>query len=345
MMGARVAVVGAGVAGTMLTLRLAERGVLVDLFTGTRPRDADATGASGGLVRGYEPDPRAAALAAASVAELRSDPRMRDWSGYQEIGSVYVTTAADPPEPAALAAVHERLPGSLRVAPAEELPLRGTPDGATAVLERHAGFVSPARLRARVIAELPRIGVAVHTRHVTAVTGATVRTDTVGIDGYRSVVVAAGAWTPALVGGRFTTRQIQYGLYPERVAGLPSFVDETSGLYGRPYEGGRTLLGLSSDRWGLRPDEVSQDERLAARVTACAADRLGLRSRPEAVVASFDCYCEPAGLMLRRTGDVLTFTGGSGGAAKSVVAASRAAAHDLVAVLGEAPETGRSRPP
>jgi hypothetical protein len=133
-----------------------------------------------------------------------------------------------------------------------------------------------------------------------------------------------------------TTRQIQYGLYPVRVAGLPSFVDETSGLYGRPYDGGRMLFGLSSDRWGLAPDEITPDEELSTRVTECVATRLGIDTRPEQVVASFDCYTEPAGLRLRRAGDVLTFTGGSGGAAKSVIAASRVAARELVPVLEEA---------
>jgi hypothetical protein len=317
----------------MLALRLAESGVPVDLFTGARPRDADATGASGGLVRGYEPDPGAAAVAAASVAELRSDPRLRDWTGYQEVGSAYVTTAADPPNPVALDAARERLPGSLRVAAAVELPLHGLPEGAVAVFERQAGFISPARLRASVLAELPRIGVSVHTRHVTAVGGDTVRTGADGSDGYRAVVVAAGAWSRNLVGGSFTTRQIQYGLYPVTVAGLPGFTDETSGLYGRPFDGGRTLLGMSSDRWGWQPDEISQDDELAARVTACAADRLGIQTRPERVVASFDCYCTPAGLTLRRAGDALTFTGGSGGAAKTVVAASRLAARELIPAL------------
>ncbi|HEX5113991.1 MAG TPA: FAD-dependent oxidoreductase [Pseudonocardiaceae bacterium] len=330
---AKVAVVGAGVAGTMLALRLAENGVPVDLFTGARPRDADATGASGGLVRGYEPDPRLAAVAAASVAEIRSDPRMRDWTGYQEVGSAYVTDAADPPDPAALDATRERLPGSLRVVPADELPLRGLPDGAVAVLERHAGFISPARLRDRALAELRRAGVTIHTRHITAVTADAVRAGSEGFDGYRAVVVAAGAWSRDLVGGALTTRHIQYGVYPARVAGLPSFVDETSGLYGRPAAAGRTLLGISSDRWGLRPEEISPDRDLSARVTACATDRLGMRVRPERVVASFDCYCESAGLELRRAGDALTFTGGSGGAAKSVVAASRLASRDLMAVL------------
>jgi hypothetical protein len=299
----------------MLALRLAESGVPVDLFTGARPPDTDATGASGGLVRGYEPDPAAAALAARSVAELRSDPRMRDWAGYHEIGSAYVTTAADPPDSAALDVVHEWIPGSLRVAPAAELPLRGMPEDAVAVVERHAGFISPARLRANALAELPHIGVTVHTRHITAVTGGMVRTGTESNDGYGAVVVAAGAWTGKLVGGPFTTRQIQYGLYPASVPGLPSFVDETTGLYGRPHEGGRTLLGISSDRWGLRPEEISADDDLAARVTTCARLRLGIPTEPERVVASFDCYCTPAGLALRRGGDVVTFAGGSGGAA------------------------------
>lgn len=330
--------VGAGVAGTLLALRLAESGVPVDLFTGARPRNAtntDASGASGGLVRGYEPDPAAAALAAASIAELRSDERMRDWAGYAEIGSLYVTPVARRPVEAALAEVHARLPGSLRQA-AAGLPLRDVPEGAVALWERHAGFISPARLRTRVLTALPALGVGVHPRLVTAVSGDAVRTGTEGFDGYRAVVVAAGAWTRDLVGGELTTRQIQYGLYPARVAGLPSFVDETSGLYGRPYHGGRMLFGLSSDRWGLAPEEVAPDEELSMRVTECVATRLGVAAKPEQVVASFDCYTEPAGLRLRRAGDVLTFTGGSGGAAKSVLAASRTAARELVPVLEQA---------
>jgi len=324
-----VAVVGAGVAGALLTLRLAEAGVPVDLFTGTRPDDA--SGASGGLVRGYEPDPATAALAAAGIAELRSDARMRDWADFAEIGSVYVTPVSQPPVPAAVDQVLTRLPGSLRLAEPAELPLRDVPEGAVAVRERFAGFIRPARLRAKVLAELPRLGVTVHTRQITAVSGATVRAGAEGFDGYHAVVVAAGAWTRELVpGDAFTTRQIQYGLYPVRVAGLPSFVDETSGLYGRPYDGGRMLFGLSSDRWGLAPEQISPDEDLSARVTACLGERLGVVAQPEQVVASFDCYTEPAGLRLRRAGDVLTFTGGSGGAAKTVLAASRMAARELV---------------
>lgn len=326
----RVAVVGAGVAGALLTLRLAEAGVPVDLFTGTTANDASS--ASGGLVRGYEEDPAAAALAAAGIAELRSDARMRHWAGFAEIGSVFVSPVQ--PVAAAVDQVLTRLPGSLRLTEPAELPLRGIPEGAVAVRERFAGFIRPARLRAKVLAELPRLGVTVHTRQITAVSGDAVRADADGFDGYDAVVVAAGAWTRELVAGtELTTRQIQYGLYPVRVAGLPSFVDETSGLYGRPYDGGRMLFGLSSDRWGLPPEQVSPDDELSARVTACLGERLGLAVLPEQVVASFDCYTEPAGLRLRRVGDVLTFTGGSGGAAKSVLAASRVAARELVPAL------------
>ncbi|TDP94054.1 FAD-dependent oxidoreductase [Labedaea rhizosphaerae] len=325
---------GAGVAGALLTLRLAEAGVPVDLFTGTQPDDADATSASGGLVRGYEPDPAAAALAAAGIAELRSDPRMRSWADFAEIGSVYVTPVSQPPVAAAVDQVLTRLPGSLRLAEPAELPLRGVPEGAVVVRERLAGFIRPGRLRANVLAALPGLGATVHTRRITAVSGDAVRAGAEGFDGYDAVVVAAGAWTRELVPGtESTTRQIQYGLYPVRVAGLPSFVDETSGLYGRPYDGGRMLFGLSSDRWGLPPEQIRPDEELSARVTACLGERLGLDVQPEQVVASFDCYTEPAGLRLRRVGNVLTFTGGSGGAAKTVLAASRVAARELVPVL------------
>ncbi|MGG7609836.1 hypothetical protein ACQ5JZ_10565, partial [Streptomyces sp. ZG43] len=48
-------------------------------------------------------------------------------------------------------------------------------------------------------------------------------------------------------------------------------------------------------------------------------------------VAACDCYHDPAGLALRPLGGGLhTFTGGSGGAAKTVVAASRRAARALL---------------
>jgi hypothetical protein len=54
--------------------------------------------------------------------------------------------------------------------------------------------------------------------------------------------------------------------------------------------------------------------------------------RPIRTVAAFDCYSDPPGLTLRPTSipSVFTFTGGSGGAAKTALAASRLAAAALL---------------
>ena len=64
--------------------------VSVTLFAGAGPSDADATGASGGLVRGFETDPGLCLAAAESLAEIRASRTLRDWSGYREVGSVYL---------------------------------------------------------------------------------------------------------------------------------------------------------------------------------------------------------------------------------------------------------------
>ena len=55
----RIAVVGGGIAGAMLAWRLCEvvKGGAVHLFTGEPHRRADASSASGGLTRAFEPDP------------------------------------------------------------------------------------------------------------------------------------------------------------------------------------------------------------------------------------------------------------------------------------------------
>ncbi|MEU4745598.1 hypothetical protein AB0G02_34750, partial [Actinosynnema sp. NPDC023658] len=108
-----------------------------------------------------------------------------------------------------------------------------------------------------------------------------------------------------------------------------------SGLYGRPDRDGAFLLGMGSDRWDVDPDGVTPDHDLAARVLDTARRRFGVEGGEvvaERVVASFDCYRSTGGLRLVDAGGgVSTFTGGSGGAAKTVLAASRRAAAELVA--------------
>ncbi|MFD1146672.1 FAD-dependent oxidoreductase [Saccharothrix hoggarensis] len=334
----RVAVVGGGVAGALLAWRLRRERADVVVFAG-EPVPSDASAASGGLVRGFETDPAAAADAAASLAELRADDDLLEWTGYREIGSVHLSSGVDPT--ASLAVVDAALPGSATVVTGAELArrfgFRDVADDTVGVVERHAGHLSPARLREHALKWSAGNGVEVRHERVAEVSaGPSVRPANGSAEGFDAVVVAAGAWTPRLVehGGTLRTKQIQYGLHRLELPCRSGFVDDVTGLYGRPHGDGLALLGLGCERWDVDPAQVTPDDDLAARVADVARRRFGLAAEPvapERVVASFDCYRTPAGLRLDHVGDgVFTFTGGSGGAAKTVLAASRRAARELV---------------
>ena len=322
----RTAIVGGGLAGALLAWRLAQHGGPVEVFAGPRPAGGDATGASGGLVRGFETDPHACRLATESLAELLGSETLREWSGYRPTGSVYLCDT-DP----------GLLPPSAVVATGAALsaccPLRGLPAGTVGIVEQRAGWLSPARLRAALLSRVSSLGGSVHDTAVTGVSaepavrlaGGTTRR-------FDAVVVAAGAWSGRLLGATgLRTKKIQYSVYAHRVAGLGAFVDETTGLYGRPGAGGTLLLGLPADEWDVDPAEVRADPALAARVSATARQRLGGTPGPAVrTVASVDCYTD-GGLALRPVaGGLFSFTGGSGGAAKTALAASRHAADTLL---------------
>ncbi|WP_431874949.1 NAD(P)/FAD-dependent oxidoreductase [Micromonospora marina] len=327
----RVLVVGAGVSGVLLARRLRDAGAEAVLIgphgDGGARRPADATAASGGLVRAFEPDPAARSLAAASLAELLADPSLATAAGWRRTGSLYLlgTGAAAGVDGAEVLTRDEA---------AHRFGLAGLPDGTVGIWEHRAGYLDPDRLRRTVLRGLGRT----ETTPVARLGDRMVEL----CDGRRLtgdlVVVAAGAWTPRLLRAAglptsLRTKHIQYARHVTGRAELPCFVDETSGLYGRPAGPGRVLLGLPSDRWDVDPPSPEPDAALAARVLAVAARRLpGLDPRPAGPpVSAADCYSEPAGLALRHVaGAVHTFTGGSGGAAKTVLAASRLAATALL---------------
>ncbi|GAA2894831.1 FAD-dependent oxidoreductase [Streptosporangium fragile] len=345
----RIAVVGGGIAGAMLAWRLCEviRGTAVHLFTGEPHRWADASAASGGLTRAFEPDPALCLEAADSLVELQASPVLREWASYRQTGSVYLLPALGSGTAGLVDLVHSRIPGSISVLTAAELgargPFRGLPEGSVAVVEKRAGYVSPNGLRDRLLVELARSGAFVTDGQVDAVTrdgevrpagGSPVRFD--------AVVVAAGAWTQnllartGLVDGGLRTKVIQYVLGPSAGAGPSAFVDETSGLYGRAYAQGRVLLGLPTDRWDVTPGSVAADPALTTRILDVAESRIGYRPPRGKVrsVAAVECYHPTGGLSLRPLArGVYTFTGGSGGAGKTVLAASRTAARSLVRLL------------
>ncbi|WP_377269077.1 FAD-dependent oxidoreductase [Peterkaempfera sp. SMS 1(5)a] len=295
------------------------------------------------MVRGFEIDLELCRPAAESMAELQADPWLSESAGYQETGSTYLLPpGVDPAEQVKL--LDELLPGSAEVMPgptaAARLGLHGTPPGALAVVERLAGHLSPGLARTAVLHRLADQGVPVLPTEVRQVTD---QAAVLLSDGTRHrfdlVVAAAGGWTPALLpelDGSFRTKRIQYGTYRLDRPVPDVFVDDNSGLYGRPHGAGGLLLGLGSEDWDVPPDGLPPDLALARQVAAAGAELLQVPPeslRPDRLVASSDCYAPSGGPRLRtvpRTRGVFTFTGGSGGAAKTAPAASRTAAAELL---------------
>ena len=339
----RACVIGGGLAGSLLAWRLARNsGWRIDLLLGTDAR-ADATTASGGAVRAFEADPGQRRLAIESMVELLASPTLLRWSAFRRVDTVYVRRHATELD---LTEIEDALPGSARLAGAGELASMGL-FGEQAVVERDAGYTSPARLRDSALADGPvrdRVSVLAEPagRIERAGSGA-VRCEVAGRRReYDAVVVAAGAWSAGLLersglpAGGYRTKSIQYGLYPAGGVVPPIVVDESSGLYCRPAAGGELLLGLPTDEWDVEPGRTAVTPALHEAAAEAARERFpALRLGPARVlVGAVDCYTDPPVLRLRRVVDsehqLFTFTGGSGGSVKTALAASRRAAAELV---------------
>lgn len=346
----RICVIGGGLAGSLLAWRLGpltgQAGQL-DLIVGADDGH-DATEASGGGIRAYETHPVQRRLAADSMRELRSSRVLREWADFRRTGSAYLREGSDELS-GELAEVDRCLYGSISIVTGDELARAGwagLPAGTVAVVERFAGYISPARLRGRVLADLAA-------RRRATVRAGTVESLQPRTDGtidcrladgatrrYDAVVVAAGAWTPTLLRASglpadgYRTKSIQYTIYPAGGWRPPVFVDETSGLFGRPTADGALLLGLPTQSWGSVPGRAPGTAALhteAARIARVRFPRLRL-GPPRTQVSATDCYAGQPVLRLRPVGAaprLYTFTGGSGGSVKTALAASALAAAHL----------------
>ncbi|MFI9526472.1 FAD-dependent oxidoreductase [Micromonospora rosaria] len=343
----RMCVLGGGLAGSLLGWRLAAAGVAVDLWS--PPGTADATAASGGLVRAFEPDPTLFRLATESLAELAADPDLRRAAGYRRTGSVYLLRA-DRVTPAVAARLAAAGPDGPRPGPAALLtgsPLRCADDDVVAVREREAGYLSPDALRRYAHTLVARHGGTVVPAAAVAVEpgrdGVTVHGPAARRHRYDLVVLAAGPWTGSVLARSgldpqpLRTKLIQYQVHPCAGPRPPAFVDETTGLYGRPYSPGAVLLGVPSRHWDVDPAARRPVPELVAETVRAARLRLpGLDlGRPHRTVVAVDGYAPAPYLSLRTvpgTEDRLrTFAGGSGGAAKLALAATAHAARSLLA--------------
>jgi glycine/D-amino acid oxidase-like deaminating enzyme len=308
-----------------------------------RQSTVDATAASGGAVRAFDPDPELCRLATASTAELLASRTLLRWADFRRSDTFYLPRRTETLA-AAMAGIEAALPGSVRLADGADLIRQGWADlhtGCVAVHEHQAGFVSPAGLRDVLLADAGR-RVSIVDDEVTSVTlrgNGSVACSTGGADReYDLVVIAAGSWTPALLrswhlpADGYRVQSIQYGLYLTGRWRPPTFIDEVISLFGRPAPGGSLLLGRPTRQWGVDPDRPPTTPSLHAGATRLVSARFPrLRIGPAwKVVGSADCYGGTPTLALRRVVDsdhrLFTFTGGAGGAAKTALAATRRAA-------------------
>ena len=344
----KICIVGAGLAGALLAWRLSGRpGVELSLAPGPQEFD-DATAVSGGAVRAYENAAVQRSLALDSLAELLDSPVLQEWSGYRATGSVYL-----PSDTAGLAGavseIEAVVPGSacvLDTAGLLDLGWAGAPDGSLAVLERRAGFVDPDRLRRSVLGEVvagTSVDVLPHGMVEPMPDGFSLAGERYRFD---VVVLATGAATPGLLNrSGLRTKRIQYSVHAVSGWRPTVFCDESTGLYGIPRADGTLLLGLATQAWDVPPTDRTFDPELTNRAAHLAQERFPrLRlGEPLRTVAVPDCYSDTADLRLRpvedAAGRLFTFTGGSGGAAKTALAASGRAAIQLADTAGPREET------
>lgn len=354
----RACIVGGGLAGVLLAWRLARAESAtdwqLDLLAGG-PGRLGASDASGAAVRGFETEPRQRRLAIDSLAELLSSAALRTGSGYRQTGAVNVLPAGSELA-GAVAEIEAGLPGSARLAGAAELAAAGwsgLPDDCVAVVEQQAGYLDSRRLRDTVLAdEAVRRRVRVLPVDLDTVDpqddGSLVCSIAGERHGYDLVVLATGPWTPALLrkkglpaGTAYRTKSIQFVVHEVEDFRPPHFVDHLTGLYGRPDGERELLLGLPTDDWDVDPDRPEPSAGLADRAAEQARSRFPrLRlGRTVRHVGATDCYTTDPILDLRPVlnGEhrLFTFSGGSGGAAKTVLAASRLAAGELTEARAE----------
>ena len=228
--------------------------------------------------------------------------------------------------------VDAAVPGSVELLDERGLIARGLHCAGSGVWEQTAGVIDPDRLRRRLIAD---IGARANVRIGELSPAADV------------TVVAAGAWTAQLLTGAgydasaYRTKAVRYAVFGTGDWRPPSFTDEMTGFYGTPRQDG-LLRGRASRDWDVAPGPVGAPDDSELRALAARhLPRLELGATVRTAGAA-DCYTEPALLDLRHVdGALFTFTGGSGGAAKTALAASRHAA-DRIASLTSPPSANRS---
>ena len=300
-----VAVVGAGISGALAARELSATGLSVTIFDGLKQGEANATDLSGGLVRAFDIDPCGREQAAAVVygsATVRSREAAFVQVGALTAGVERGDAATFTSELAPRFGFEAQMLTSREVKAALGVNL---PPGAVSVYEPGAGYMSPARLASKSIADAKRDGATLRRRSRVRAVDADLKGVTVFVEGdearhrFDFVVLALGAWHSMPPDGleeaaSSEVMAIQV-VYVERPHGVrhPTIFDYDTGVYAAPIGSNVSLIGLSTGRSYRRVDDpgVSRiDDVHVARTLQAAAGILPWTSaaRIEKVVRGFD---------------------------------------------------------
>ncbi|MDQ3152216.1 MAG: FAD-binding oxidoreductase [Actinomycetota bacterium] len=365
-MSPRIVIIGAGVGGAAILEALTRAGIGQTTLFEKECASAGATGLSGGLVRVYHTDPFLSDLAAESVPGLRLlDRALSSSTGYVQAGSLYLE--ADHRVPRMRDEV-ERLRGRcdgphggwpLRVLLPDEgmarFPAFEWAGVGAAVYEERAGYASPRQTTkallslatsrgAVVVEETPVLEIQTRWGRVA---GVRLASSSFAAEPFAAdiVVVAAGAWSRDLLTGLgpaapLRTKRIQYNFF--QVSGAPRhppFIDDTTGVYGRPHEPGRSLIGMALDEWdvSLGPTAINPLTSVAIHDAAIRRAPWLRGARAAGGVSGFDAYT-PDGHALLGFDDqiegLFLATGCSGGGFKMALGIGQRVAATLTAYVG-----------
>ncbi|WP_406480232.1 NAD(P)/FAD-dependent oxidoreductase [Streptomyces platensis] len=352
---ADVAVVGSGIIGLATAERLTARQLSVVLVDDSGIAGG-ATGASGGLIRAFDPAQDHVSWAAQGLELYLRRGWRGTWPQVHEHGSLTLLRSADLIRHSAQTSALRAAGHDLALLSADDMRTRfpglDVPDDLAGVYEPRGGWLPARQVAHALLCDAgPRLRVlrARATAVRTAGSRVTGVATNVGSVQARAVLLAAGAGSSPLAASvgvslPLRTRSVAYGLFDPGIsapnAALPTIVDVTTGAWVRRWDTHPTLLaGVRSSatdvpetvRTGISAPEEERIRGVLRRRVPCLADApaVGGRTAYDAQAlaggGAVTAWPEPRGLV--------TATGWNGGGFKLAPAAGAHTAARLQEVL------------
>ncbi|MFE1172796.1 NAD(P)/FAD-dependent oxidoreductase [Streptomyces sp. NPDC058773] len=293
---ADVVVVGGGIIGLATAERLTAQQLSVVLVDDSGIAGG-ATGASGGLIRAFDPARHHASWAAQGLERYLRCGWRGTWPQVREHGALTLLPSADLPRHSAQTRALREAGHDLALLSADEMRTRfpglDVPDGLSGVYEPRGGWL-PARQVAHALLCDAGPGLRVLRARATAVrtAGSRVTGVATGVGSIRAgaVLLAAGVGSSPLAASvgvslPLRTRSVAYGLFDPGTgapdAALPTIVDVTTGAWVRRWDAHPTLLA------GVRSGATDVPETVRTGISAPEEERIrGVMSRRIPCLAS-----------------------------------------------------------